>query len=209
MLNQHRPGQTSVKEAYCRDLSKRFGRTEKSFEYTAQNISLVLELMGRDWVSGFVPAKSSGSCVVAELEQLIAEAEGKENIGKAKFEAEVRALQRKKKLEKPKGNRHPKSRSISSTAHVRDPAVVAWVLDYAGGICESCGCEAPFLTGDDKPFLEVHHVHKLADSGPDTVENAIAVCPNCHRALHHASNRYERTKSLYGKIDRLIKEMTV
>ena len=165
--------------------------------------------MGRDWIPSFVPARNVGVRVIAELEQLIAEAEGKENIGKASFEAEVRALQRKKDFEKPKGNRHPKSRSISSTAHVRDPAVVAWVLKYANGICESCGCEAPFLKDDDEPFLEVHHVHKLADSGPDTVENAIAVCPNCHRALHHASNRYERTKNLYGKIDRLTEATTV
>jgi 5-methylcytosine-specific restriction protein A len=33
--------------------------------------------------------------------------------------------------------------------------------------------------------LEVHHKIRLADGGFDTVENAIAVCPNCHRQCHH------------------------
>lgn len=206
MLDKHRTGQTFVKKAYYRELSKRFGRTEKSFEYRAQNISFVLELMGRDWIPGLVPAKNVGPRVAAELEQLIAEAEGKENSRKARFEAEVRSFQRKKNLQKPQGRQNPKSRSGKSTLYDRDPAVVAWVLNLASGICESCGCEAPFLTGDDKPFLEVHHVRKLADNGSDTVENAVAVCPNCHRALHHAVNRLARTQSLYEKVDRLIQE---
>jgi 5-methylcytosine-specific restriction endonuclease McrA len=30
-----------------------------------------------------------------------------------------------------------------------------------------------------------HHVKQLAHGGEDTVENAIAVCPNCHRKAHH------------------------
>ncbi|WP_342542729.1 HNH endonuclease signature motif containing protein [Paenisporosarcina sp. FSL H8-0542] len=34
------------------------------------------------------------------------------------------------------------------------------------------------------PYLEVHHIKRLADNGEDSVENAIAVCPNCHRELH-------------------------
>ena len=129
-----------------------------------------------------------------------------ENSRKAKFEAEVRSFQRKKSFQKPQGSRNPKSRSGKSTSYERDPAVVAWVLNLANGICESCGGEAPFLTGDDKPFLEVHHVRRLADNGSDTVENAVAACPNCHRALHHAANRLERTQSLYEKVNRLRKE---
>lgn len=67
----------------------------------------------------------------------------------------------------------------------RDPNVVADVLVRAKGECEKCGSPAPFNRAcDGTPYLEVHHKIRLADGGEDTVENAIAVCPNCHRELH-------------------------
>ena len=71
-------------------------------------------------------------------------------------------------------------------AYVRNPDVVAEVLYRANGYCEQCKSAAPFLRGKDgSPYLEVHHIVKLADGGEDTVENAIATCPNCHRKLHY------------------------
>lgn len=67
----------------------------------------------------------------------------------------------------------------------RNPDVIAEVLSRANGICEQCDQRAPFLRASDgTPYLEVHHKVRLADGGADTVENAIAVCPNCHRELH-------------------------
>lgn len=67
----------------------------------------------------------------------------------------------------------------------RNPDVVAEVLFQADGICGSCGSEAPFIRRSDRsPFLEVHHITPLADGGEDTVENALALCPNCHREAH-------------------------
>jgi 5-methylcytosine-specific restriction enzyme A len=68
---------------------------------------------------------------------------------------------------------------------VRNPDVVAEVRFRAKGKCEGCNKNAPFLRRKDgKPYLEVHHVKQLADGGEDTVENAIALCPNCHRERH-------------------------
>ncbi|MER0800158.1 HNH endonuclease signature motif containing protein [Pseudomonas aeruginosa] len=67
----------------------------------------------------------------------------------------------------------------------RNPDVVAEVLFRADGMCEGCGSPAPFLRASDStPYLEVHHVVRLADGGEDTVENALALCPNCHRREH-------------------------
>lgn len=67
----------------------------------------------------------------------------------------------------------------------RNPDVIAEVLTRAKGICEKCEKDAPFKrSSDGTPYLEVHHIKRLADGGEDTVENAIAVCPNCHRELH-------------------------
>ena len=68
----------------------------------------------------------------------------------------------------------------------RNPDVVATVLERANGYCENCKQPAPFLKKrDGQPYLEVHHKIKLADGGGDTVANAIALCPNCHRKAHY------------------------
>jgi hypothetical protein len=67
----------------------------------------------------------------------------------------------------------------------RNADVVAEVLERADGICEKCRKPAPFRrASDNSPYLEVHHKVPLAQGGDDTVENAIALCPNCHREAH-------------------------
>jgi 5-methylcytosine-specific restriction enzyme A len=79
----------------------------------------------------------------------------------------------------------PRSRPVVSLLFERNPYVVVEVLGRANGICERCRSEAPFKRRkDNSPYLEVHHRIRLADGGEDTVENAIALCPNCHRQLH-------------------------
>lgn len=73
-----------------------------------------------------------------------------------------------------------------TTVYSRNPDVVVEVLLRAKGICEACGQAAPFKRKKDgSPYLEVHHRIQLADDGDDTVENAIALCPNCHRRSHY------------------------
>ena len=67
----------------------------------------------------------------------------------------------------------------------RNPDVVIEVLERANGICEGCNNTAPFLrVSDGTPYLEVHHKIPLSQNGDDTVENAIALCPNCHAKMH-------------------------
>lgn len=79
----------------------------------------------------------------------------------------------------------PKIKTVVVRVYERNPYVVAEVLDRANGLCEHCEAEAPFIRKrDSSPFLEVHHIIRLADGGEDTVANAIAICPNCHRELH-------------------------
>jgi 5-methylcytosine-specific restriction protein A len=68
----------------------------------------------------------------------------------------------------------------------RNPYVVAEVLARAAGKCEACDNPAPFVrSSDGTPYLEVHHRERLADGGLDTVKNAVALCPNCHRKAHY------------------------
>lgn len=81
----------------------------------------------------------------------------------------------------------PKRISVSVSAFLRNPDVVAEVLHRANGTCERCKQAAPFFRrSDGSAYLEVHHAVRLADGGDDTVENARALCPNCHRKAHYA-----------------------
>lgn len=106
----------------------------------------------------------------------------------------------------PKGQNKPKKHSKKANLIERDPLVKAWVLQTANGICELCDSQAPFLKSNGKPYLEVHHVKRLASDGADKPSNAIAVCPNCHRALHYSSNCDELTEKSYQKVSRLTRE---
>jgi hypothetical protein len=79
-----------------------------------------------------------------------------------------------------------KSISVSSVVYERNPDVVAQVLFEAKGSCQGCGNSAPFIRRSDlSPYLEVHHRIPLANGGEDSVANAIALCPNCHRKAHY------------------------
>ena len=79
----------------------------------------------------------------------------------------------------------PRVRNSITTVFDRSADVINEVLERACGNCEWCNEPAPFLRkSDQSPFLEVHHVKPLAQGGEDTVENARALCPNCHRKAH-------------------------
>jgi hypothetical protein len=83
-------------------------------------------------------------------------------------------------------SKKPRKIKATTTVFVRNPDVVAEVLLRANGICEGCGSPAPFKRrSTGSPFLEVHHRTPLVEGGDDTVENAIALCPNCHRQCHY------------------------
>jgi len=85
-------------------------------------------------------------------------------------------------------------RSDSSTVirrksvYQRSEAVRVFALRRADGKCEGCGSKAPFVDRKNRPFLEVHHLYRRADGGPDHPNNVVAICPNCHRRVHHGKD---------------------
>lgn len=80
----------------------------------------------------------------------------------------------------------PAKIQIVSTGFRRNPDVIVAVLRRANGICERCKKPAPFIRRSDKtPYLEIHHKQPLSENGEDTVDNAVALCPNCHREVHY------------------------
>lgn len=93
-----------------------------------------------------------------------------------------------------KGKRTPSSRTSQTTVYDRDPAVAEYTKRLAAGICDLCREPAPFKGRGGEPYLECHHVQWLAKGGADTLENTVALCPNCHRKMHIHNNQADRAK---------------
>lgn len=122
------------------------------------------------------------------------------------LEQRVQKLLVREHIDIPTGNLTPKKNESQSFQFYRDPKVKAYVLKQANGRCEACGTDAPFTDNFGRAYLEVHHVKTLADGGSDRVSNAVALCPNCHRAVHHASDLVVRISQMYKKLARLVPE---
>jgi len=196
-------GEKFIKKSYYADLAKQFNRTEKAFEFRMQNISYVYSSLGRDWVTGFKPAKNVGVKVAQRIEELINGIEESHSNLPATFQAQVDSQLSKTDIEIPKGTTSPEKLVTSVTQYKRNACVVAYVLKKADGICECCGNNAPFSKDNGELFLEVHHLKRLADGGSDTICNAVAICPNCHRELHYGGSRKKLLSQIYLKNERL------
>lgn len=102
------------------------------------------------------------------------------------------------KLARSKGTKTPKISTTQTTTRERHWAIAEYVKRKAGGTCDLCREPAPFLV-DGAPFLECHHVVHLANGGADEIENAVALCPNCHRKMHLIADNSDK-QSLLNRI---------
>jgi 5-methylcytosine-specific restriction protein A len=188
-------------------------RSAGSYEFRMQNISALLEELGLPRIKGYLPRWNVGTTRV-NLVRLINEYfPQKEGAGFATADPlalATRSLAAKLKYEddpdlEPEMRRvAPLRRAETRWSYVRDPSIIGWVLAQAKGMCEVCDAPAPFITIDGQPYLEVHHVRPLAEGGPDTIDNACAACPACHRRLHYGSDGTNLRQRLISKIRRLI-----
>ncbi len=110
------------------------------------------------------------------------------------FESEVLKSSKSKQIDRQtrllNANPIPTKSAVLSNAFNRNSDVVAEVIFRANGICELCHQPAPFAKASTgEPYLEVHHWIPLADGGHDTIENAAALCPNCHKQAHFGLNK--------------------
>lgn len=173
-------------------------RSASAYEFRMRNISAVLNELGERFLDGYYPAENVGENVKHKLILLINEYWRRNpslelpTSDRDHLETRVKSILASAgdtDTPPPEGNLSPQTAVASSKQYVRDPKIVAWVLKQAKGTCEACGKNAPFKDRNGRLFLEVHHVTELANGGPDTVDNAIAVCPNCHRELHFGEER--------------------
>ena len=97
----------------------------------------------------------------------------------------------------------PAKRSASrSKTYPRSEVVKQYALRAADGVCQGCRDDAPFTGKDGDPYLEVHHLHRRSDGGADHPDNVIALCPNCHRHVHHGQDGEEFNQQLIEKSER-------
>lgn len=101
---------------------------------------------------------------------------------------------RRKALESSSPESSPLERKVKY--YLRSEAISLYAKRRANGKCEGCGQSAPFITSDEEPYLEVHHITRLSDNGPDEPSNVVALCPNCHKRAHYAKDRKEFNQQL-------------
>ena len=83
-------------------------------------------------------------------------------------------------------DKNPTKKVVIREIFFRSHDIVAIALLRAKGVCERCNKKAPFnRKSDNTPYLEVHHVESLSNGGADSLDNVLALCPNCHRELHY------------------------
>jgi 5-methylcytosine-specific restriction protein A len=113
---------------------------------------------------------------------------------KAKVVAKLTDEELLKKAQKTSGRKS--KRSVESKVHERNLFVAEYAKRRAGGICQLCEESAPFKNKKGEPYLESHHIIWLSKGGEDTIENTVALCPNCHKKVHilNRKNDIEKLK---------------
>ncbi len=89
------------------------------------------------------------------------------------------------------GGKHAKKK-----LYIRSRAVRDYVLLRSRGECESCHEPAPFKRVDHSPYLEPHHTTRVSDGGLDHPRFVGAICPTCHREIHHGLDGKRRNAEL-------------
>ena len=79
MRTKEKRNEKFVKKEIYRNLSKRFGRSEGSFEYRMQNISFIFDEWGEPWIKGLKPYSHIGENIKEILIALIKEHDPKTN----------------------------------------------------------------------------------------------------------------------------------
>ena len=59
----------------------------------------------------------------------------------------------------------------------------------------------------NEPYLETHHIEWLCNGGADTIENTVALCPNCHKKMHVVDDPQDKAKLV--KVDKHIENINL
>ena len=88
----------------------------------------------------------------------------------------------------------PKIINGTTKTYSRSPYISQYAKRMAAGVCQLCGNPAPFKRNDGEHYLETHHIVWLSKGGEDSIENTVALCPNCHRKMHVLNSKEDINK---------------
>ncbi|MFL5343528.1 MAG: HNH endonuclease [Hyalangium sp.] len=186
------------------------GRSRSSVEKKFQNISAVMKRHGIRWVTGYAPLPNVLKSLERHVERRLGQtlkADMAPTADREELERRTSRLRARGPVSRPLGTVDPLRVAVArQLTFIRDPLVHAYVLQAARGRCELCERRAPFKKADGQPYLEVHHVRTLVLGGSDRPENTVALCPTCHRRLHHGADATALRAQLYLQVGRLIEE---
>lgn len=104
----------------------------------------------------------------------------------------VKVTKNKEHKEAAGGIKAPaKTKNTATGGYKRNPSVAASALRKAEFQCEINSSHTTFSSNATKsPYVEAHHLIPISKQGLfnyslDVTANIIALCPNCHRLLHH------------------------
>ena len=141
---------------------------------------------GRDRKVWMFPIKPTDGAPVVTEEEFRKEQE------KKRARAEGMSLSDLEKAARTNSTTTPGTRKVSSATTIRDPYISEYAKRLAAGKCELCRQPAPFKDKKGKPYLETHHIKWLSEGGADSIDNTIALCPNCHRKMHVINDPKDR-----------------
>ena len=102
----------------------------------------------------------------------------------------------------PEGNQFPDRANVVVQVIKRDNQVRAHAIKRAKGKCEYCNVQG-FPTTNGGFYLEAHHIIALCDSGRDTIDNVIALCPQHHREAHYGKDAESLESEFVAKLKKL------
>jgi 5-methylcytosine-specific restriction protein A len=107
---------------------------------------------------------------------------------------------RRRAMEAFRGSQGETGRTALRRLYQRSEQVKDYVLLRAEGRCESCLQPAAFQRKDGSPYLEPHHTTRVSDGGLDHPRYVAAICPTCHRHIHHGLGGQEKNLELIEAI---------
>jgi 5-methylcytosine-specific restriction enzyme A len=96
----------------------------------------------------------------------------------------------------------PKQPGKGASGYVRNPSIAAAALSNANFKCELDTSHPTFISSaKGLPYVEAHHLVPMGQQAQypfslDVTANIVALCPFCHKLLHHAKPKDKRTHLL-------------
>jgi len=107
-----------------------------------------------------------------------------------------------------------KKQQIISNQYIRDTQAAAYAKQQAEYLCEFDYKHITFISNiSGKQYVEAHHLIPMKyqdqfEYSLDIPENIVALCPNCHRAIHHGTKdcKKEIITALFSKRKKILED---